>query len=326
MGSTEWAEEHREELTQKTVLYTNTDGNGRCFLRLGGSHALTRIRAEIQRDVDDPQTGSSLADRNRARIRASGDEEARKDPAERDLVLRALGSGSDYSAFFQHLGISSANIPAGGEAESGSYHTPYTHRALRTLRRPRSRLRRRAREDARSRHATHGERTAPALRLYRPRADHQGVTSVTSRTSRNSSTSGARRPLASTASSSRANTRRHSTPRRRCARRRCAKLCLTSTSRRSTTRWPGSTPRWPEPGYRRSWTPQRSTRSTRCSTRPNASCSARMVCRGDPGSDTKSTRQGATRATVRKRCHGSGRPSSSADTISSLPWPRWRPR
>ena len=110
MGSTEWAEEHREELTEKAVLYTNTDGNGRGFVRLGGSHALTKFWAEVQRDVVDPQTGLSLADRNRARIRATGDEKARKDLAERDLALSALGSGSDYSAFFQHLGISSANI------------------------------------------------------------------------------------------------------------------------------------------------------------------------------------------------------------------------
>ena len=125
MGSTEWAEEHREELTEKAVLYTNTDGNGRGFLSLGGSHALTKFWAEVQRDVVDPQTGLSLADRNRARIRATGDEKARKDLAERDLALGALGSGSDYSAFIQHLGISSANISAGGEAESGSYHTLY---------------------------------------------------------------------------------------------------------------------------------------------------------------------------------------------------------
>ena len=125
MGSTEWAEEHREELAQKAVVYTNTDGNGRGFVRLGGSHALTKFWAEVQRDVVDPQTGLSLADRNRARIRASGDEKARKDLAERDLSLGALGSGSDYSAFFQHLGISSANISAGGEGESGSYHTLY---------------------------------------------------------------------------------------------------------------------------------------------------------------------------------------------------------
>ena len=125
MGSTEWAEEHGEELTQKAVLYTNTDANGRGFLRLGGSHALTNFWAEVQRDVVDPQTGLSLADRNRARIRATGDEQSRKDLVERDLSVGALGSGSDYTAFFQHLGISSANISIGGEAESGTYHTLY---------------------------------------------------------------------------------------------------------------------------------------------------------------------------------------------------------
>ena len=123
MGSTEWAEEHGEELTQKAVLYTNTDTNGRGFLSLGGSHALTKFWAEVQRDVVDPQTGLSLADRNRARIRAAGDEKSRRDLAERDLTLAALGAGSDYTAFLQHLGISSANISIRGEAEGSSYHT-----------------------------------------------------------------------------------------------------------------------------------------------------------------------------------------------------------
>ena len=105
------------------VNYTNTDTNGRGFLSLGGSHALTKFWAEVQRDVVDPQTGLSLADRNRARIRAAGDERSRKNLAERDLTLAALGAGSDYTAFLQHLGISSANISIRGEAEGSSYHT-----------------------------------------------------------------------------------------------------------------------------------------------------------------------------------------------------------
>ena len=125
MGSTEWAEEHRDELTEKAVLYTNTDGNGRGFVGAGGSHALTKFWAEVQRDVTDPQTGLTVADRNKARIRANGDDKARQNLAEQGLSLGALGSGSDYSAFFQHLGISSANVGAGGEGESGSYHTLY---------------------------------------------------------------------------------------------------------------------------------------------------------------------------------------------------------
>ena len=39
--------------------------------------------------------------------------------------LSALGSGSDYSGFFQHLGITSMNIGYGGEYGGGSYHTNY---------------------------------------------------------------------------------------------------------------------------------------------------------------------------------------------------------
>ena len=126
MGSTEWAEEHRDELAEKAVLYTNTDANGRGFLRLGGSHALTKFWTEVQRDVTDPQTGLSVGDRNRARIRAVGDDKASEGPSRTGTCTqRALGSGSDYSAFFQNVGISSANVAMGGEAAGGSYHTLY---------------------------------------------------------------------------------------------------------------------------------------------------------------------------------------------------------
>ncbi len=41
------------------------------------------------------------------------------------MKLGALGSGSDYSPFFQHLGIPSLNIGYGGEGEGGSYHSIY---------------------------------------------------------------------------------------------------------------------------------------------------------------------------------------------------------
>jgi N-acetylated-alpha-linked acidic dipeptidase len=39
--------------------------------------------------------------------------------------LSALGSGSDYSPFFQHLGIASFNMGFGGESSGGEYHTMY---------------------------------------------------------------------------------------------------------------------------------------------------------------------------------------------------------
>jgi N-acetylated-alpha-linked acidic dipeptidase len=47
LGSTEFAEEHAAELQQKTVVYINSDDNGRGFLSAGGSHALQPLMDEI---------------------------------------------------------------------------------------------------------------------------------------------------------------------------------------------------------------------------------------------------------------------------------------
>lgn len=127
MGSAEWVEEHLGELAEKAVLYINTDGMARGFVRIGGSHALEQFFDAVQRDVIDPQTGLSVGDRNRARIRVGGDETVVKDLDERggELRLSALGSGSDYTTFLHHAGIASANISIGGEGGGGSYHTLY---------------------------------------------------------------------------------------------------------------------------------------------------------------------------------------------------------
>ncbi len=126
MGSTEWAEENADELREKVVLYSNTDGMSRGFVHIGGSPSLTGFFSEVQRDVEDPQTGLSVGERVRARVLATGDDAARKELLEAGrLPVRALGSGSDYTPFLQHLGIASANISVGGEEQSGSYHTRY---------------------------------------------------------------------------------------------------------------------------------------------------------------------------------------------------------
>ena len=122
LGSTEWAEYHAEELQRKLVAYINTDGNGRGFLGMGGSHTLERFINEVARDVEDPQTGVSVADRLRARLRVSGNHTA---AGHTDLRIGSLGSGSDYTPFIQHLGIASLNLGYGGEGGGGSYHSAY---------------------------------------------------------------------------------------------------------------------------------------------------------------------------------------------------------
>jgi len=42
-----------------------------------------------------------------------------------DLRIEALGSGSDYTAFLDHIGIASLNLGYGGEDKSGIYHSAY---------------------------------------------------------------------------------------------------------------------------------------------------------------------------------------------------------
>jgi N-acetylated-alpha-linked acidic dipeptidase len=141
LGSTEWAETHAAELKAKGVVYINSDGNGRGFFRAEGSHAFQHFVNQISADVKDPETGVPVRDRARARLAVTLAENpnggggrdganpaakaAANDPT-KDLPLGALGSGSDYSAFLQHLGLPSIDFGYGGEGESGGvYHSLY---------------------------------------------------------------------------------------------------------------------------------------------------------------------------------------------------------
>ncbi len=124
LGSTEWAEDHAALLREKAVAYINTDGNSRGFLRIGGSHALEGLVAGVAHAVKDPQTGVSVSDRLRSSRIVHGNSEQRKRLLNRpDLFLSALGSGSDYTVFLQHLGIPTFNVSFGGEGIGGEYHT-----------------------------------------------------------------------------------------------------------------------------------------------------------------------------------------------------------
>jgi len=134
LGSTEWAETHAAELQRKAVMYINTDVSERGFLGAEASHDLQHFINQAARDVIDPETGVSVLDRERAHVLASdydapgSDETATVKAAKAggDIPAGALGSGSDYSSFLQHLGIPSMNIEFGGEdASGGAYHSVY---------------------------------------------------------------------------------------------------------------------------------------------------------------------------------------------------------
>ncbi|MEO6820064.1 MAG: M28 family metallopeptidase, partial [Ginsengibacter sp.] len=127
LGSTEWVEAHAKELQEKGVLYINSDTNARGFLGVGGSHALENFMTEIADDVNDPQTNVSVLKRLQAqRIVSSTSYKAKKEAMENKTVdLEALGSGSDYSSFLQHLGIPTLDMGYGGESDGGEYHSIY---------------------------------------------------------------------------------------------------------------------------------------------------------------------------------------------------------
>jgi N-acetylated-alpha-linked acidic dipeptidase len=126
LGSTEWVETHAELLDRNAAVYINSDSNSRGFLGIGGSHTLERFIDEIARDVRDPEKKIPVSERARAVKLVKGTPEERKLARERaGLEIEALGSGSDYTPFLQHLGVASLNLGYGGEDGAGSYHSIY---------------------------------------------------------------------------------------------------------------------------------------------------------------------------------------------------------
>ena len=128
LGSTEWAEEHADELRQHAVAYINTDGNGRGYLMLEGSHTLEHFMNGVARDIQDPESGVSVWQRDELHsiAQAKSDEDRKKIRDRADLRMAALGSGTDYTTFEDHLGVASLNLGYGGEdPDAGIYHSIY---------------------------------------------------------------------------------------------------------------------------------------------------------------------------------------------------------
>jgi N-acetylated-alpha-linked acidic dipeptidase len=129
LGSTEWAETHADELTRNAVAYINSDSNGRGYLSMSGSHTLEKFMNGVARDIDDPESGVTVWKRLQAHgiaNQASGNAaDAQESRARPDLRMGALGSGSDYTVFIDHLGVASLNLAFGGEDGGGIYHSIY---------------------------------------------------------------------------------------------------------------------------------------------------------------------------------------------------------
>src|SRR5215472_12940238 len=117
----------RQTAPANAVAYINSDGNGRGYLSMAGSHTLEHFMNGVIRDIRDPETNLTVWQRLRFHeIAQAKNAEDRREVRERpDLRLNALGSGSDYTAYIDHLGIASLNLSYGDEDEGGIYHSAY---------------------------------------------------------------------------------------------------------------------------------------------------------------------------------------------------------
>jgi N-acetylated-alpha-linked acidic dipeptidase len=126
LGSTEWVEQHDDELRQKAAIYINSDGNGRGFFGAAGSHSLEKFINGVVKDVEDPETKLTAWKRWQANRITGGSAEVKAEARSRaDLRIGALGSGSDYTPFLQHNGTATLNIGFGGLDDDGIYHSIY---------------------------------------------------------------------------------------------------------------------------------------------------------------------------------------------------------
>jgi len=111
IGSTEWMEKHATELDGKLAAAINADSSGKGRFNAGGSHSLEELVREVTRDVNNPATGKPL-------------ELGLESNPNHDFHIAALGSGSDYTPFLQHLGAATLDMRFGSE-DSGVYHSIY---------------------------------------------------------------------------------------------------------------------------------------------------------------------------------------------------------
>ncbi|XP_035681872.1 putative N-acetylated-alpha-linked acidic dipeptidase [Branchiostoma floridae] len=112
IGSTEWVEEYSKVLQERAVAYLNVDiaALGNYTFRSSASPAMFQSVFEATKKVPDP--GVNPAGSSYSSLYDSWAAKVPKDEGDPNSLpnIGQLGSGSDYTPFFQHLGISSIDF------------------------------------------------------------------------------------------------------------------------------------------------------------------------------------------------------------------------
>jgi N-acetylated-alpha-linked acidic dipeptidase len=133
IGSTEWAEDHAQQLAH-AVVYINTDvGVAGPDFEASAVPSLKQFLREVTREVPSPQGGSVYEAWQKESAKADmrrASNTGHEVPSRLDQGLPNvgdLGSGSDYTPFLQHLGVPSTDI--GSRGSYGVYHSVYDNYA-----------------------------------------------------------------------------------------------------------------------------------------------------------------------------------------------------
>lgn len=128
-GSTEWGEEHEAELVGNGVVCINVDASasGPSLSASASPPLAAMIRGAAAAVADPGAPGKTVADAWRQNAGAKNIRSYATDSvagrAGEDLPVAILGSGSDYTVFFNRLGIASMDILFDGPY--GVYHSVY---------------------------------------------------------------------------------------------------------------------------------------------------------------------------------------------------------
>ncbi|XP_050188263.1 putative N-acetylated-alpha-linked acidic dipeptidase isoform X2 [Myiozetetes cayanensis] len=128
LGSTEWAEENAKVLQERAVAYINTDSSieGNYTLRVDCTPLLYKLVYNLTKEILSPDEGYENKSLYESWLEKDPGTENNSYPR-----INKLGSGSDFEAYFQRLGIASgrARYTKNRKADKFSnypvYHTGY---------------------------------------------------------------------------------------------------------------------------------------------------------------------------------------------------------
>ena len=126
LGSTEWAEKHAAELTRKAAVYINSDGTGKGWLGVAGSHSLQAFVNDVMRDLPDPKRpGKTLFQATRSRAEQAKTEADKARLRAARLPARGARLGIRLHGLSRSPDVASLNVGFGGEGDGGVYHSKY---------------------------------------------------------------------------------------------------------------------------------------------------------------------------------------------------------